>query len=293
MTKHTIELNSPIFQRSFLEMMILEELMNEYSTEAIDTLATRGETSFPESPIFPAMRAYPFLREGDFDRAKQQLDVARSVGEHYVIDCLDGLLSEEAGFTFEAEQHFLRAQARHPDVPMTQRALAFHYFNRKFYGEAGVHLMAYIRLVGFNEETVPLLLEFFQVYDDMSLEMNDELMKAAIGYLVAHPHDSHAHSLYASICSTRFALLTADLEEGEPLTDEMAIMFIQVEDHGMWSATYDKSEERHFRAMFRDYVQDVVLPNTSRLYVMRLHLRYWTRRLTHRFTGGYSTRLFQ
>ncbi|WP_231557564.1 M48 family metallopeptidase [Exiguobacterium sp. ZOR0005] len=285
--KHTIDLNTPEFQRTFLEMMLLEELSEDYNTEAIETLVKRGETAFPNDPFFPAMRAYPLIREGEFDRAKQQLDEASTLGDHFLIHCLLGALSDDSGFTYEAEQHYLRAVERYPHVPMAQRALAIHYFHRKFYGEAGLHLMHYVRLAGFNEETAPMLLEFFQVFDEIPLEMNDELMKAAIGYLNANPRNPRAHSLYASICSHRVEMLVKRNPEHEQLDDETVHMLIEVQEHGMWSATYDDSEDQMFRAMFADYVDNVILPNTSRFYVYRLRLRYWYHRLTHRVTGGY------
>ncbi|MCT4794768.1 MULTISPECIES: tetratricopeptide repeat protein [Exiguobacterium] len=288
MTKHTIDLHTPEFQRTFLEMMLLEELTETYNAEAIETLVTRGETRFPDDPFFPAMRAYPLIREGEFDQAKQQLDAASALGDHYLIHCLLGALSDDAGFTFEAEQHYLRAIERFPNVPMTQRAIAIHYFHRKFYGEAGLHLMHYVRLTGFNEETVPMLLDFFQVYDEIPLEMNDELLKAAIGYLNANPRNPHAHSLYASICSHRVDMLVKGKPDQDTLDDETIHMLLEVEEHGMWSATYDDSEDQMFRAMFADYVDNVILPNTSKFYVYRLRLRYWYHRLTHRVTGGYA-----
>lgn len=286
--KHTIDVHTPEFQRTFLEMMLLEELMEDYNAQAIETLVARGESLFPADPFFPAMRAYPLIREGEFDQAKQVLDAASLRGDHYIIPCLLGALSEDSGFTFEAEQHYLRAIERYPNVPMTQRAIAIHYFHRKFYGEAALHLMHYIRLAGFNEETVPMLLEFFQVFDEIPLEMNDELMKAAIGYLNANPRNPHAHSLYASICSHRVGILVQQNPENDQLDDETIRMLMEVEEHGMWSATYDDSEDQMFRAMFAEYVDNVILPNTSKSYVYRLRLRYWYHRLTHRVTGGYA-----
>lgn len=285
---HTIDLHTPEFQRTFLEMMLLAELTDAYNTEAITALATRGETAFPEDPFFPAMRAYPYIREGNTAKAKEWLDRASERGDHFILHMLNGIVSEDTGFTFEAEQHFLRGVERYPDVPLMHRAIAIHYFERKFYGEAGLHVMHYVRLAGLGPDTVPMLLEFFQVYDDIPIEMVDELMKTASGYLTANPHDSHAHSLYAAICSQRFASLSAGLEDEDPLTEEMIWMLLEVENHGMWSATYDRSEDRTFRHMFADYVNNVILPNTSQFYVLRLRMRYWTRRLTHRFTGGYT-----
>ncbi|WP_031422478.1 hypothetical protein [Exiguobacterium sp. NG55] len=284
----TIDLHTPEFQRTFLEMMLLAELTEAYNAEAINDMATRGETAFPDDPFFPAMRAYPYIREGDTESAKPWLEKASALGDHYIIHMLKGFVSEDTGFTFEAEQHFLRGVERYPDVPIMHRALAVHYFDRKFHGEAGLHIMNYVRLAGFGPDTVPMLLEFFQVFDDIPLDMVDELMKTASGYLTLNPHDPHAHSLYASMCSHRFAALTAELEDDDPLTDEMIWMLLEVENHGMWSATYDRSEERMFRHMFAEYVDNVILPNTSQFYVWRLRLRYLTRRLTHRFTGGYS-----
>ena len=289
--KHTIDLHTPEFQRTFLEMMLLEELMDEYSAETIDSLATRGETSFPNDPFFPAMRAYPHIREGNFEKAKQYLDTASRLGDHYIIHLLNGTLSDDSGFSFEAEQHFTRGVERYPDVPLTHRAIAFHYFNRKFHGEAALHIMHYVRLAGLNTDTAPMLLEFFQVFDNIPLDMLDELMKAATGYLNASPHNPQAHSLYASICSHRFATLVSQLDEDEPLNEDMITMLLEVENHGMWSATYDNSEDKVFRAMFAEYVDSFILPNTSRLYVWRLQMRYWTRRLTHWFTGGYTVRM--
>ena len=287
--KHTIDLHHPDFQRTFLEMMLLEELIDDYNAESIESLIVRGETHFPEDPFFPAMRAYPLIREGEFGRARAVLEAAGEKGDHYMIHCLHGVLSDDTNFTFEAEQHFLRAVERYPDVPMVQRAIAVHYFNRKFYGEAGLHLMHYVRLAGFNEETVPMLLEFFQAFDEIPLEMNDELLKVAIGYLNANPRNPRAHSLYASICSHRVEMLVKRLpEDNHQLDDETIEMLLEVEEHGMWSATYDDSEDHMFRAMFADYIDNVVLPNTSRLYVYRLRLRYWYHRLTHRLTGGYG-----
>lgn len=284
----TIDIHTPEFQRTFLEMMLLAELTDEYNVAAIDALATRGETAFPNDPFFPAMRAYPHIRDGNIAKAKQWLDTASELGDHYILHMLNGIVSEDTGFTFEAEQHFIRGVDLYPDVPIMHRAIAIHYFDRKFYGEAGLHVMHYVRLAGLGPDTVPMLLEFFQVYDDIPLDMVDELMKTASGYLNANPHNPHAHSLYAAICSQRFAALSAELADEEPLTEEMIWMLLEVENHGMWSATYDKSEGHMFRHMFAEYVNNVVLPNTSQLYVWRLRMRYWTRRLTHRFTGGYS-----
>ncbi|WP_214798181.1 MULTISPECIES: hypothetical protein [unclassified Exiguobacterium] len=284
----TIDIHTPEFQRTFLEMMLLAELTDEYNVAAIDALATRGETAFPNDPFFPAMRAYPHIRDGNIAKAKQWLDTASELGDHYILHMLNGIVSEDTGFTFEAEQHFIRGVELYPDVPIMHRAIAIHYFDRKFYGEAGLHVMHYVRLAGLGPDTVPMLLEFFQVYDDTPLDMVDELMKTASGYLNANPHNPHAHSLYAAICSQRFAALSAELADEDPLTEEMIWMLLEVENHGMWSATYDKSEGHMFRHMFAEYVNNVVLPNTSQLYVWRLRMRYWTRRLTHRFTGGYS-----
>ena len=291
--KHTIDLHNPDFQRTFLEMMLLEELIEDYNAEAIETLIVRGETAFPNDPFFSAMRAYPLIREGDFKQAKLVLETASTLGDHYLIHCLHGALSEDSGFLFEAEQHYCRAVERYPDVPMTRRALAIHYFNRKFYGEAGLHIMHYVRLAGFSEETVPMLLEFFQAFDEIPLEMNDELLKAAIGYLNANPRNPRAHSLYASICSHRVEMLVKRLPEDGQLDDETIATLLEVEEHGMWSATYDDSEDQMFRAMFADYIDNVVLPNTSRTYVYRLRLRYWYHRLTHRLTGGYADSMRQ
>lgn len=273
--------------------MLLEELSERYNVEAIESLVKQGEAAFPDDPFFPAMRAYPLIREGEFNQARQVLDEAAAKGDHYLIHCLFGSLSEDSGFTFEAEQHYVQAVTRYPDVPMTQRTLAIHYFNRKFYGEAGLHLMHYVRLAGFNEETVPMLLEFFQVFDEIPLEMNDELLKTAAGYLAANPKNPRAHSLYAGICSHRVEMLVKRLPEDGTLDDETIMMLLEVEEHGMWSATYDDSEDRMFRAMFAEYIDNVVLPNTSRGYVYRLRMRYWYHRLTHRLTGGYSQEIRQ
>ncbi|WP_214882191.1 MULTISPECIES: hypothetical protein [unclassified Exiguobacterium] len=284
----TIDIHTPEFQRTFLEMMLLAELTDEYNVAAIDALATRGETAFPNDPFFPAMRAYPHIRDGNIAKAKQWLDTVSELGDHYILHMLNGIVSEDTGFTFEAEQHFIRGVELYPDVPIMHRAIAIHYFDRKFYGEAGLHVMHYVRLAGLGPDTVPMLLEFFQVYDDIPLDMVNELMKTASGYLNANPHNPHAHSLYAAICSQRFAALSAELADEEPLTEEMIWMLLEVENHGMWSATYDQSEGHMFRHMFAEYVNNVVLPNTSQLYVWRLRIRYWTRRLTHRFTGGYT-----
>lgn len=286
--KHTIDLHTPELQRTFWEMILLEELVDEYNAETIDRLATNGETAFPDDPFFKVVRAYPLIREGELDRAKRLVDEASLLGDHPLIHLMNGHISEESGFTFEAEQHFLRAVERYPDVPMPRRALAIHYFNRKFYGESGLHLLHYVRLAGFADDTVSMLLEFFQVFDDVPLEMNEELTRVALNYLFAHPHDPRAHSLYAQLCSSRVSALTGQLNEGEPLTDEMIGLLLEVEDHGMWSATYDHSSDKVFRTMFKEYVDNVILPNTSRYYVTHLQIRYWIRRLTYRFTGGYS-----
>ena len=74
--KHTIDLHHLDFQRTFLEMMLLEELIDDYNAESIESLIVRGETHFPEDPFFPAMRAYPLIREGEFGRARAALGLA-------------------------------------------------------------------------------------------------------------------------------------------------------------------------------------------------------------------------
>lgn len=269
----------PEFEHSFLEMALLEEMIYHYDAETIESLISQGETSFPDEPFFPAIRAFPYIVHEEYEEATEWLDRASELGDHFIIHCLRADISEHNGFWFEAEQHYKLAIERYPNIARVRREYANYCFRRKYYDEACLHMTHYVRIAGFTEDSTRLLLTFFEYLDEYSVEMTQDLKNLAVDLLHRNHKNALAHAHYAIYCHSQYRAVVRAIRNDIYYDIDLDGLLFEIHEHWLHAAIYATENSSYFKKVFFEQLTTFEMPETvTRFYYFRFRMRYYVHR---------------